>query len=287
MGLSLTVDQAGDNVLMARNNTSLLAELQAGLRDENSSTTALLQKCILLGGEVGSEQLRDWARQELRGYDRLDDIPQYRRFHAVLCIDAATFRGLIEGQQISSMELPDFARDKITEEVALDNKLGQLEQLLRSQDDVVRLSPPGASELVVLWNHQRRGSGDQITRLYWKTNRSAIAGVLSGVRTALIELVAEMIAVMPAADQQPSKEAADAAVHFVVTGHRNTITVVGSQTTTNGNSEITVTGSSDHPAPEQETWWQRWRKRGLIIGLATVVAAVAAVLQLVGWVPWK
>jgi hypothetical protein len=88
-------------------------------------------------------------------------------------------------------------------------------------------------------------------------------------------------------DQPPSKQAIDAAVHFVVTGDRNTVTVVDSQTTTKGNAAITVIGSSDQPQVTKEGWWTRWRKRGLIIGLSAVVAAVVALLQLVGWVPWK
>jgi hypothetical protein len=74
----------------------LLAELQAGLRDDSSSTTSLLQKCILLGGQVGSERLRDWARQELKGYDRVDQVPEYRRVSAPPCIDGATFHHLIK-----------------------------------------------------------------------------------------------------------------------------------------------------------------------------------------------
>ena len=81
----------------------LLADLQAGLRDDNGSTTSLLQKCILLGGQVGSERLRDWARQELKGYDRIDQVPKYRRVSAPLCIDSATFHHLITGQQVSAM----------------------------------------------------------------------------------------------------------------------------------------------------------------------------------------
>jgi hypothetical protein len=264
----------------------LLAELQAGLRDDNSSTTSLLQKCILLGGQVGSERLRDWARQELKGYDRVDQVPEYRRVSAPLCIDGATFHHLITGQQVSAMSLPEFAREYISEEVALTNGLGELEQISRGPEDMIRLAPPGAQELVVLWNHERQSS-DQITRLYWKVSRSAIAGVVIGVRTALAELVGELLAAAPGDDQSPSKQAVDAAVHLVVTGDRNTVTVVDSQATSKGNAAITVTGSSDQPQVTKEGWWTRWRKRGLIIGLSTVVAAVVAVLQLVGWVPWK
>jgi hypothetical protein len=271
---------------MAKSGMSLLAELEAGLRDDKTTTTSLLQKCILLGGKAGSERLRDWARQELKGYHEVDLVPEYRRVVAPLCIDGATFGGLITGQQISSMSLPEFAREYVTEDLALTNALGELEGISRGPEDTVRLQPPDAQELVVLWNHQN-SSADRITRLYWQVSRSTIAGVITGVRTALAELVAELLAVVPDGDQPPSKLAVDAAVHFVLTGDRNTVSVVGSQTATNGNSTITVTGSSGQPEPGKETWWQRWRKRGLLIGLATVVAAVAAVLQLYGWAPWK
>ena len=146
--------------------------------------------------------------------------------------------------------------------------------------------PPGAQELIVLWNHER-GPGDRITRLYWQVSRSTIVGVITGVRTALAELVAEILGAAEDDRQPPTKQAVDDAVHLVVTGNRNTVTVVGSQSAANGPATITVTGSAERAEAENDTWWQRWRKRGLIIGLATVVTAVAAVLQLYGWVPWK
>ncbi|MBN9743548.1 hypothetical protein DMP23_21130 [Amycolatopsis sp. A1MSW2902] len=170
--------------------------------------------------------------------------------------------------------------------MVLAHGLGEIEEISRGTGKTVMMSPPGSQDLVALWNHER-GSGDHITRLYWKVNRATIAGVVVSVRTALAELVGELLAATPDADPTPSKQATDAAVHFIVTGNRNTVTVVGSQASTNGDSSITVTGSADQPKQDKETWWQRWRKRGLLIGLATVVAAVAAVLQLVGWVPWR
>src|ERR1017187_7697787 len=185
---------------MAKSGMSLLAELEAGLRDDKTTTTSLLQKCILLGGKAGSERLRDWARQELKGYHEVDLVPEYRRVVAPLCIDGATFGGLITGQQISSMSLPEFAREYVTEDLALTNALGELEGISRGPEDTVRLQPPDAQELVVLWNHQN-SSADRITRLYWQVSRSTIAGVITGVRTALAELVAELLAVVPDGDQ--------------------------------------------------------------------------------------
>jgi hypothetical protein len=41
------------------------------------------------------------------------------------------------------------------------------------------------------------------------------------------------------------------------------------------------------PANADEWWWTRWRKRGLLIGFATVFSAVAGVATWLGWVPWS
>jgi hypothetical protein len=273
------------NLRMAKNR-GLLAELRAGLNDDRTSITSLLQKCIVLGGEVGSEQLRDWARQELKGYINMDSMPDYRRVRAPLCIDGATFHGLITGQPISSMSLPDFAQDTITEEVSLASGIAELESLSRTDKSTVKLVPPGAQDLVLWMNHQNP-DGHQITRLYWAINRSAIEGVVMAVRTSLAELVGELLATVPNGDHSPSKQAADDAIHLVVTGDRNTVTVIGSQATTGGNLTVATAGSTEGTSLEKESWWQRWRKRGLLIGLATVVAAVAGVFQWLGWMPWK
>jgi hypothetical protein len=182
------------------------------------------------------------------------------------------------------LRLPEFARDSIGEDAPFPHALAQLEDLSRRHDQTVNLQVPGAQELIVLWNQE---TGNHVTRLYWQVSRSAVVGVVAGVRIALTELVAEMLAATPSGDHPPSREAVDDAVHLVVTGNRNTVTVVGSQTAAAGPATITVTGSAERPKAEEDTWWQRWRKRGLIIGFATVVAAAVAVLQLFGWVPWK
>lgn len=49
----------------------------------------------------------------------------------------------------------------------------------------------------------------------------------------------------------------------------------------------TYTVNVDGSSPGEESWWTRWRKRGLLIGLATVVSAVAGVATWLGWTPWS
>ena len=40
----------------------LLAQIQAGVADHRVPLSSLLQNSIVLGGQTGSEKMRDWAR---------------------------------------------------------------------------------------------------------------------------------------------------------------------------------------------------------------------------------
>lgn len=246
--------------------------------------TSLLQKCVVLGSRANSEKLSDWARKELRGYTPSDgDLPEYRRVRALIALDAALgFGGQVKNQQISSWDLPEFARDTITEEVRLYDGIGDLEQLAESVEDYLKFALPGSGDLIKYMNAQMNDPYRAITRLYWVVSRSAIRGVVEQVRTSLAELVGELRALMPDDVKDPSKDAADQAVMFVVSGKRNRVTVVSSQSSSGVESRAEARGAE----PESETWWQRWRKRGLIIGAATVISGVAAVATWLDWIPW-
>jgi hypothetical protein len=67
---------------MAHKRAGLLAQIEAGVLDDSVPLSSLLQKCIVLGGKAGSEKMRDWARQELNGYQDFHSIPDYRRLSA-------------------------------------------------------------------------------------------------------------------------------------------------------------------------------------------------------------
>ena len=60
---------------MAHKRAGLLAQIEVGVLDDSVPLSSLLQKCIVLGGKAGSEKMRDWARQELNGYQDLQSIP--------------------------------------------------------------------------------------------------------------------------------------------------------------------------------------------------------------------
>jgi hypothetical protein len=83
--------------------------------------------------------------------------------------------------------------------------------------------------------------GSHAAEVYWSVPSAAIRGILVRIRTALSDLVAELIMLMPEDQEVPNKLAADQKVQFVVTGDRTTI-YYNSQHATDGGTNVTVDG---------------------------------------------
>jgi hypothetical protein len=251
----------------------LLQEIEAGALNSRIPIADVLRKVIALGGRAGSPELRDWAHHELKGYVPEDELPPYRQIVVPLQMDAAVAGGLIKNQALSTWELPEFAQDKITNDLPLGMGIAEIERLARRCEpgDVVKLGPPLSQDLVVLMN----ASGQwrcHIERIYWAVSPTALEGVVDQVRTALTVLVAEIQANVPDGTVTPSAEVASNAINFAVTGKRNKISVVAPQ----GGSTVT-TPESDQP--------RRWLRiaGAVLIGLVTIAGVIFALMQAQGW----
>ncbi|MGB3441822.1 MAG: hypothetical protein WBA97_24015 [Actinophytocola sp.] len=63
--------------------------------------------------------------------------------------------------------------------------------------------------------------------------------------------------------------------------------VVGSQVASGDGSRATGRDSTQaEPVTSKDGFFKRFRKRGMYVGIATILAAVVGVLQLLGWTPW-
>ena len=97
---------------MPGSDPSLLARIEQDLIDGSVTTTAILNKCILLAARSGSQELRDWARRELHGYSgESDELPAYREIHAQICIDGQVGPALVTGHGIDAINLPGFVSE--------------------------------------------------------------------------------------------------------------------------------------------------------------------------------
>lgn len=260
---------------MLRRDKSLLAEIERGGRDYRVPLKTVLLTCISLGGQTQNAELRDWASREMNGY-RDDDsaIPQYRVIHAPLKIDGATMGGTVKGQQISSFQLPDVAKNVLTEEVKLAFGVGDLENLARAAEregkSTVKLVPDGGADLVMLMNHEAE-PGNTVMNLYWDVSVARINGALDQIRTRLVQLVAEMRATMGEDESEPTSEQAAQAVNVVFHGgKRHQVNVNTAQAASGGSSIATAAA----PAKHKESWWTKGVLIWTVIGVLVAVIGV-------------
>jgi hypothetical protein len=251
------------------------------LNDEVPLATAL-RKCVALGGLAGSEQLRDWASRELRGYfddEEGAELPTYRIVSAPLLVDGIVGNYKVTGQQFPPSTLPDFAREHLSNEVKLRDGVGKLEALAREPQ--IKLMPPMGTDLAHVMNAENSGRFQHIESLYWSVAPATMLGVLDQIRTALTQLVAELRAAMASTDEIPSPQVADQAVNVIVSGKRPRVNVIAAQSAGTGSSATVAPAEKAEVADQGSGFWTRWRRIGaFIVGCATVVGVVFAGIQL-------
>jgi hypothetical protein len=245
---------------MSHKRESLLAQIEAGVLDDSVSVASLLQKCIVLGGRSGSEKMRDWARQELNGY-KDEPLPPYRRIRTGLWVkvtNSAGYNGMTQRLKPSATLPKDLLEtfDELgidLEMATLGSSLGELEASASKDEPSHWFLPPWSDTIIDSLNKHNMASDSRVEVVYWPVSNASLRGVLVGVRTALAELIAELVALTPDTQETPDKVAADQAVQFVITGNRPTIHVTAQQALDGGTNvavapaegggDVTVSGT--------------------------------------------
>jgi hypothetical protein len=262
----------------------LLQAIQAGAADSSAPIADLLRKVIALGGQAGSTELRDWATRELRGYGPDDDLPEYRKIPAPLQADMINAAWHARGQSISTLDLPEVVRDKITNLVNLGQGIGEIEQLARSATEGhLKLQPDGAPEIVRLMNARPKWNAT-IQEIYWSVSPVALDGIVEQVRTTLAIMVAEISANLPEGVDTPPAEVATNAITFAVTGKRNKISFAGAQG--DGFAGAQGDGAVGTPSAQpDEQWLSPWLKiaGSVLLGVVFIVGLIFTLMQVQGW----
>jgi hypothetical protein len=223
---------------------TLLAEIERDVLD-GKPLADLLRKCIMLGGRSGSQALRDWASQELRGYNGEDNLPKYRVIGAPIQMDATTGNMSIKGQILPAGSLPDFAREAgLGNDVELRNGVGELEAMIagRSANDALHLVFPGGD---IIGRYIDKASGNpwqHIHNIYWSVMPAALHGVLDNVRTTLTELITELVASVPRDQEVPTAEQATQALNVAVHGGNAQFHIAASVTAPQASGGSTIQG---------------------------------------------
>lgn len=240
--------------------THPVERLERDVLDDSVPLASVLRQVLVIGGHASSQALRTWALQELHGYTNSEaELPDYRKGYAPMRADARSVAWQTKGETITKYELPEFAREYYSEEVPIPFGVGKIESMIArsAPDEPIRLSPPGAAELVRFMTYERRGGGVVVEAVYWAVDVSVLQDVLDQVRTRLTQFVAELRDVMPAGEHEPTPEQVHRAVQSI-------------QITAGDNSPISLTApvayaeehSTAMASPQERMsrfWWRRRR----------------------------
>ncbi|MEU4595625.1 hypothetical protein [Nocardia sp. NPDC023988] len=193
----------------------LLRDLRARVLDESEPLAGLLRMCLALGAITRSEDLRRWARRELKGYGPDNEVPEYRTLSLPLFADSVSGYNFATGQSISRFAAPPEARQYLPETISFRQPVEDLVAMTGGS----RIAFEGLAFALNAWN-KTLPFGQEIVQLYYMTSDSTMTGMVGTVRTTLLEMVLDMTQDVPF-DQLPSRNQVDNAVQVHVHGGRD------------------------------------------------------------------
>jgi hypothetical protein len=185
----------------------------------------LLRKCLVLGAVTGSEELRAWATNELKGYDDAAPLPPYRSITAPLFADTVSGRFHATGQQINRLQIPSDLRGGVPETIDFRQSIEEIIQTATGKKTSQKMGYGSFSLVAAGWSEKLPMFQD-VTALYYQVSTSAVAGIVSAVRTTLVEMVIDIAKDVPL-DTLPSRAKVDSVVKVHV-----------------GNNEVNIGGNN-------------------------------------------
>lgn len=196
----------------------ILRSLRDLVLDESEALPGLLRKCAVLGADTGSDDLRAWANNELKGYADDATLPPYRFVTAQLYINKFGGYQVMTHHPITRSHIPKDLRYLVPEKVHFRQSVEELSGLAASSRDQVTMSGPTFALAADQWT-QRFGEFQGVSAIYFEVPTPAIKGVVDMVRTTLLEMVIDMTKDVPL-DKLPSQAKVDRVLQ-VHTGSNN------------------------------------------------------------------
>ena len=205
-----------------------VAELLSRIEDEalDGDVVKALLLCQKLGGHAGSDLLRSWAERELTGWPAGEYLPDYRTLKGAMLGHGSAPGGIVR-MPIPTDMLPKELLDEDVLAMPVRFSISQVQET--SKQESVTAMPSHSGMLANLVNERNQGSA-VLSQVHLHCPGSAYGGIVTTVRTKLINLVSELGHSLPAEvtiDDKQVKAAVTRVVGnlLVVTGDRAAITV--------------------------------------------------------------
>jgi hypothetical protein len=199
---------------------SILAEIINGASGEGVSIDALLRKALVVASRLQSDELKNWAKSELNGYDTKEPetLPSYRGPFAIQA-DGLFINEYGTAQarhQLGANSVPDATMRSLLFDIRLFQPISELEDLaMRPASSGAYPAMTWDQAKVTAWNMLiRAGKVPRPGDLYLfhasqTLTQSFLTGVIGQVRTALLSLALDLEDADPAAGSPEGQTVAD------------------------------------------------------------------------------
>lgn len=168
---------------------SLLREIQDAATGEDISLAVVLRRCLVLAARLDHEPLKEWAKQELNGYEKPDSLPEYRRFATQA---RGTFVGPF-GASRTNQPIPPLCIDpqhhKVLFDIEMQEGVASIESLVK--DGEGQLSAPWPSDAVAYYQDKILETMSLVSA-HKLVSRSALVGILDTIRSRLLEFALDI-----------------------------------------------------------------------------------------------
>lgn len=177
--------------IIAHHMSDLLDDIINLAVDGKEKLPDILRKCLMLGHELKNESLKEWANRELSGYERTDNIPEYRHLQAIA---KGHFVSPYGDRQLNNYPIPPAVLEDDhrhwAKEVYLRQGVSAFEDIVNASGDKI-ITFPWPGDMVLYYQHKLME--DYILVSAWSTiSKSAVVECLDTVRNRTLTMALQI-----------------------------------------------------------------------------------------------
>ena len=166
----------------------MLKDIRNAALEADVPIATVLRKCAVLGTQLKNNDLRDWALQELKGYDNEDDVPEYRRVPTPLMGNfTGRFGSGYTNVGVPAVNLPEKLRERARSAVFTQGVAG-LEALLEDSDGAGNLTFSWPGDWLTWIHNKSKWNDGMILYAAWQiVGKANIAEMIDAIRNRVLE----------------------------------------------------------------------------------------------------
>lgn len=158
---------------------SLVFDFENKINDKDYSISDLLRHCLIIASKLKQSDFIEWINSELNGYDNKTPLPKYRKI-------PVSVKFLNPQYGWCPYVITDEEAAKYLNELPLRVKISEVEELSKSNGDVIRIDAPAAFKKELLSNL------DFESDISFEATRISTIGVIDAVKNYMLNWILKL-----------------------------------------------------------------------------------------------